>query len=232
MANTVLPIDTLAYQHPWRRIKTGIKGFVVLILLMLSHALTKSPLTLWTAICLILGIVCAHEVGRLGFRTFLTCLIALLVFLGLSVLVLPLSLSVVPLAPGHGTGIALTWHWEVLDQAFTWLQRGVGGGSLLLAYALCTPMADTIKLLARLKVPQLFLELMSVGYRFLGVTLSEAAALTQAQQLRLGHRAWRLRLMATAGVTGILFSRVTVKAQRYQLARQLRLEDIDDDAAQ
>lgn len=227
MENLVLPVDILAYQHPWRRLNTGAKGAFVLSWLLLSQIITGQILGIWTLMSLLVGFWCAGAVGPWGLKTYRACVGAILAFLSISTVLMGVSIS------WAKVGVSLSLNLQALATAGLWLMRGLGGGSMLMAFALCTPMTETIALLSKLKVPTLLLDLMVVGYRFLGVMLAESAALSKSQRLRLSHRTKGVHLQSTAGLIGLLFSRVAIKAQRYQLARQLRLEcmeDINDDA--
>lgn len=65
--------------------------------------------------------------------------------------------------------------------------KSLGTVSCLYFLALTTPMVEIIAVLRKLKVPKLFIELMSLVYRFIFILLESAAAIYTAQSSRLGY---------------------------------------------
>ncbi len=74
-----------------------------------------------------------------------------------------------------------------LSQAVLLLARSAGAASCLFFLALTTPLDDITCQLERWKVPYLFIEMMTLIYRFIFVFWKQATTIHIAQAARLGH---------------------------------------------
>ena len=92
----------------------------------------------------------------------------------------------------------LLWGWQIfniamgvtnqsLHLALKLLLRSLGAVSCLYFLSLTTPLVEIISILRKLKFPELFLDLMSLVYRFLFVLLDTAEKIHISQTVRLGY---------------------------------------------
>jgi len=92
----------------------------------------------------------------------------------------------------------LLWSWQVFNitigstvqsmyTALKLLCRSLGAISCLYFLTLTTPSVEIISILRKLKFPELFLDIMSLVYRFIFVLLDTADKIHTAQTVRLGY---------------------------------------------
>jgi cobalt/nickel transport system permease protein len=108
--------------------------------------------------------------------------------------------------------------WEVGVTAGSLAQAGqvflisFASVGVTLGLALTTPMVDLTEQLRRWHVPQLFVELMSLIYRFIFVLLETAQSMRIAQEARLGYSSWGRWLRSVGMLASNLFLRANVRA--------------------
>ena len=83
---------------------------------------------------------------------------------------------------------------------------------ITLGLALTTPMVDITEQLRRWHVPQLFVELMTLIYRFIFVLLETAQAMRTAQEARLGYSSWGRWLRSAGMLASNLYLRANTRA--------------------
>ena len=81
-----------------------------------------------------------------------------------------------------------------------------------LALALTTPMVDLTEQLRRWHVPALFVELMTLVYRFIFVLLETMQAMRIAQEARLGYSSVQRWLRSAGMLASNLYLRANVRA--------------------
>lgn len=74
-----------------------------------------------------------------------------------------------------------------------------------------TPLNDLIRILKRLKVPNVFIELMVLTYRFIFLFLKEARDIFIAQELKYGYRDWKRSLLSLGLLIKSLFLRLLIR---------------------
>jgi cobalt/nickel transport system permease protein len=99
-----------------------------------------------------------------------------------------------------------------LAEAGRVLSVSLASVALTLALALTTPMVDITEQLRRWHVPALFVELMTLIYRFIFVLLETAQAMRLAQEARLGYSSWRRWLRSAGMLASNLYLRANVRA--------------------
>jgi cobalt/nickel transport system permease protein len=119
----------------------------------------------------------------------------------------PEALVALPLGP-----------WEIGVTAASLAQAGqvflisFAAVGVTLGMALTTPMVDITEQLRRWHVPQLFVELMTLIYRFIFVLLETAQAMRIAQEARLGYSTWGRWLRSVGMLASNLFLRAHTRA--------------------
>jgi cobalt/nickel transport system permease protein len=122
-------------------------------------------------------------------------------------------------AGGAGSLVAVPFGpWTIgvtagsLVEAGRVLSVSLASVSVTLALALTTPMVDLTEQLRRWRVPVLFVELMTLIYRFIFVLLETAQAMRLAQEARLGYSSWRRWLRSAGMLASNLYLRANVRA--------------------
>lgn len=119
-----------------------------------------------------------------------------------------------------GTFIGVTV--QDLNRAVLLFCRSLGAVACLYFLALTTPMMEIVSVLRRLKVPSLFLELMSLIYRFIFVLLESAATIHTSQSSRLGYVTLKTSFRSTSQLFFALFIRSFQRAQAVATALEAR----------
>ncbi len=101
---------------------------------------------------------------------------------------------------------------QTIDQAVRVLSVSLASVTASLFLALTTPMVDIADQLRRWKVPALFVELMTLVYRFIFVLLETAQAMHTAQEARLGYSSTRRWLRSMGMLASNLFLRSNARA--------------------
>lgn len=90
---------------------------------------------------------------------------------------------------------------------------------------LTTPIIDIIKVLRKLRVPNLFIELMVLIYRSIFIFIEEANNIYLAQVMKFGYENKRNSLRSTALLIRNLFTRVFIKHNEMNLSLECKLYD-------
>ena len=112
----------------------------------------------------------------------------------------------------------LGWHLvgyrEGLVQGVLIMSRVLAGVSLILFLSMSTP-ANKLFLAAKwFRVPRIFIELVLLVYRYIFVLIEEAAAIREAQKVRLGYHTWHRSMRSLNTLGGSLLLRAYDRAER------------------
>ena len=105
-----------------------------------------------------------------------------------------------------------------LQTAVHLFAKSLGAVSCLYFLALTTPMLEIISVLRKLRVPALFVELMSLVYRFIFVLLETAATIRISQSSRLGYVSMKSSFRSTSHLFFSLFIRSYLRSQAISTA--------------
>lgn len=100
--------------------------------------------------------------------------------------------------------------------------KSLGTVSCLYFLALTTPMLEIIAVLRKLKVPNLFVELMSLIYRFIFILLESVAAIYTAQDSRLGYATLKSSFHSISQLIYAMFIRSVQRSQLLATALEAR----------
>ncbi|WP_425802518.1 cobalt ECF transporter T component CbiQ [Desulfitobacterium sp. Sab5] len=109
-----------------------------------------------------------------------------------------------------------------INNALLLFFKSLGTVSCLYFLALTTPMVEIIAVLRKLKMPKLFIELMSLIYRFIFVLLESAAAIYMAQGSRLGYVTLRSSFRSISHLIYAIFVRSIQRSQMLATALEAR----------
>lgn len=90
--------------------------------------------------------------------------------------------------------------------------RALSAVSITYFLALSTPMTCFFESLYKLKLPKLFISLMELIYRYIFILIDEAAAMYNAQKLRLGYSSFKSSLQCVSSLAAMLFIRAYKRA--------------------
>lgn len=100
--------------------------------------------------------------------------------------------------------------------------KALGAVSCLYFLSLSTPMVDLLAALRRLKIPKLFIEMMSLIYRFIFVLLETANIMFTAQNSRLGYSSLSSGYRSLAALVSTLFVRAYKRSEEIYTALEAR----------
>lgn len=109
-----------------------------------------------------------------------------------------------------------------INNAILIFSKSLGTVSCLYFLALTTPMLEIITVLRKLKVPNLFVELMSLIYRFIFILLESVAAIYTAQDSRLGYATLKSSFHSISQLIYAIFIRSVQRSQLLATALEAR----------
>jgi cobalt/nickel transport system permease protein len=215
-------VDRIAYASPLAARHPAEKGLVVVLALAACLAART-----WWVPSLVFGLMAVLTVaaGRISWSVYGRILLVSAVFLAWGLPAVALSVTGAPSPEGYWfevCGLHLGFTEAGLMVARDILVRTLGTVSCLLFLALSTPLPDIIGLLRRCRVPALFLELLTLVYRFVFVLLETALEMRRAQALRLGYTGLGTSYRAWGGLLANLLVRAHHRSQVLFVALSLR----------
>ena len=85
--------------------------------------------------------------------------------------------------------------------------RAISAVSITYFLALSTPMVYFFECLSKLRLPEVFVSLMELIYRYIFILIDEAASMYKAQQLRFGYINFRTGIRSISELAAMLFIR-------------------------
>lgn len=161
-------------------------------------------------------------------RRYSTLLSLPLVFLLLSIL--PLIVSIAPAGTDTAAFIqsknVLGWHAYIsssaVEQAAVLCMSTYAAVSCMYFFILTTPFQGIAFALHTLRIPQVFIDLTAVTYRFIFVLAVKAEETYKAQKSRAGYSGWRSSLHSLSSLTANLFVQSMRDAREVQFAVDAR----------
>jgi cobalt/nickel transport system permease protein len=98
----------------------------------------------------------------------------------------------------------------------------IGGGAIVLALSVSTPLTELLAAAAWLRVPPVLIEIAALLYRYLFLLAEEAERIREAQTTRLGYAGWRRALSSHAAMAGLVLLNAYGRAERVYEAMLLR----------
>ncbi len=207
----------LRYRNNW--LKLGIVTFGIL-----AGVLSESPFVpLVIAICMSLATV---HLGRIPAGTYLKILATPAGFVLVSAVVIAFFFGEgEKLFTLHLLGFSFGVSSAGLNMAMLVLARTLGGMSCLLFLSLTTPMIELFSVLKTTRLPDSFIEISMMMYRYIFVFLDVAMGVRYAQIVRLGYKDIRTSFRSTAMLGTNLFIRSWEQGEKLYLAMSARCYD-------
>jgi cobalt/nickel transport system permease protein len=203
----MLRIDQYAYSnrlrftHPAEKFAFAV--ITLIVCLAVSSLLTSLVITLLMAGMVILR-------AGIPMRFYLKLISIPMSFLILGVLAIAVSFSGEPSSFLWGIefrGFTIGITGEGLQTAANVFCKSLGAISCLYFLSLTTPMVEIISTLKKLKVPGLFIELMTLIYRYIFVFMETADKIYTSQSSRCGHTSIKASYYSLAQLTSNLFTK-------------------------
>lgn len=206
-------IDQYAYSNRLLSVHPGEKfvfAFVTMIICLASYSAATAP----AVILLMSGavILCAG----ITWRQYLKLMTIPIFFLLIGVSAVAFSVTQQP--EGYLFGFSIGSYFagvntrDISVAALLFL-KSLGVTSCLYFLSLTTPMTEIISVLRRIRVPLLFVELMSLIYRFIFLLMETADNIYISQSSRLGYRTFRTGYRSLGGLVSNLFVRSYHRSQ-------------------
>jgi cobalt/nickel transport system permease protein len=122
---------------------------------------------------------------------------------------------------GHTMGISK----EGLNMAILVLSRSMGGTSCLFFLSLTTPMIELFSVLKAAKLPDSFVEISMMMYRYIFVFIDVAMGVKYAQTVRLGYHDFKTSFRSMAMLGTNLFIRSWEQGEKLYLSMNSRCYD-------
>ena len=198
-------IDSYAYSNKLRKFHPAEKCSFAMITLIICLVASSVPTSL-----AVFTVMCVAVVGYAGIpgRVFAGFMSLPGSFLLVGVLTIAVTVTKEPVAflfgmSVWGFNIGITSASTVV--AVSLLFKSLGAVSCLYFLSLTTPMIDIIYVLRKMKVPALFIELMTLIYRFVFVLAETAERIYTSQSSRLGYAGVKVSFSSLGGLASTLF---------------------------
>jgi cobalt/nickel transport system permease protein len=209
-------IEQCAYGNPWRRVSPAAKGLFTVCGIVAAFLARSPQATIIPAAIMVATTVLG---ARVPLRQYLKVALPEMLFLIAGVAALAFSVS----WDGH-LRFRLVGQAELAHVALV-CGRSLGSIAALLFFCLTTPLSDIIGLLRWLRFPEVFLDIMTLGYRTIFVFLEVIHDTHTAQAARLGYATPRHTMRSL----GILTANLTMQVwQRSTALHQAALARNND----
>lgn len=112
-----------------------------------------------------------------------------------------------------------------LDMAILVFSRTLSGLSCLYFLSLSTPVSHLFYTLKKLKLPEVFIELSMLIYRYIFVFLDLAMKMEDAQKMRMGYTSFKNWMYSLAMLASTLFIRTWEQGEKLYIAMNSRCYD-------
>lgn len=198
-------IDQYSYSNKLRSCHPGEKfGFA---LLTMAICLFSASVAACLAVALLMAGAAVLRAG-IPWRFYCKLMALPLSFMLLGVAAIALSFTRDPGGAVFGinlAGVTIGTTAQALETAALVLAKSLGSVSCLYFLSLTTPMVEIVAVLRKLKVPLIFIELMSLTYRFIFVMADTAEKIYTAQTSRWGYSSFRRSCSSLGHLAASLF---------------------------
>ncbi len=201
-----------AYHNRWRDVSTGSKLLFALIMVAATF-LSQWQFSLLVSLFFGAGVIFG---AKIPYRIWLKAIAVPLLML---MIVAPMLLIGIQREPDN---IIIVIHHDEPDKIITVILRAIAITSIFLFIIFTTPTNRIINTLVKLKVPELFIELIVITYRFIFLMTKEAQIISNAQIARGGYTNFRNTIRSSALLASSLLARSLISAKEMELALNSR----------
>ena len=217
-------LDDVATSSPLRSVPAGLK----LILCLAATVIAVASPEIWVPLFVGITMIFASLVlAKVPFRLYLSLLTIPLAF-GLSGAVILLFFT------GGGETLVSFFSFWVYDIQITTdslhlsllvFARTLGGMCSLYFLAVTTPMTSLFAVFQNMHIPQEFIDLTMLIYRYIFVFIGEAIGIHNAQVIRGGYQGWKNGIYAFSMLVSMLFVRTWERGDEIFLSMNSRCYD-------
>ncbi|MHC1595131.1 MAG: cobalt ECF transporter T component CbiQ [Methanotrichaceae archaeon] len=216
-------LDDFALLSPLRYTNNWLKIGVVFFGLLMGVSSSAPIVPFLIALCMGIATI---VFGKMPMNVYLKLLSAPASFVILSVIVIAFFFGGGQELFGFNIlGYRLDINVEGLEMAFLVFSRTLGGMSCLFFLALTTPMVELFAVLKKSKLPDSFIEVSMMMYRYIFVFLEVALSIKYAQTVRLGYKDLRTSLKSLAMLASTLFLRSWEQGEKTFVSMNSRCYD-------
>ena len=216
-------LDDYALMSPLRHRNNWLKLVIVLFGLLVGISSTSPITPLFIALCMSFTTV---ALGRAPLKLYLKLLLAPVGFAVAGVLIIALfSGSGQELLSFKLMGYPVLLRKDGLELALLVLSRSLSGMCCLYFLVLTTPMIELFAVLKATRLPESFIELSMLIYRYIFVFLGMALSIRYAQTVRLGYSSFSRSLRSLGMLGSTLFIRSWEQGDKLFLAMNSRCYD-------
>ncbi|MCD4702817.1 MAG: cobalt ECF transporter T component CbiQ [Methanosarcinaceae archaeon] len=216
-------LDDYALLSPLRYRNNYLKIGIVTFGLLMGVSSTSPITPILIALSMFLATVLF---GAIPVRFYLKLLSAPAVFVLLSVVVIAFFFGTGGELFGFDIlGYRFSINTGGLNMALLVLARTLSGMTCLFFLALTTPMVELFSVLKTMKLPDSFIEISMMMYRYIFVFLEVAWSIRYAQNVRLGYRDWWTSLRSLAMLCTTLFLRSWEQGEKIFVSMSSRCYD-------
>ncbi len=211
-------IELCSYNNRWRDIEPSVK-IIFTFLAFVSVSIASNPFVLF--IMAFINMSFTIFGAKVAYKNYFKILIPVALFIIFGGVTLAISLSWSEIFPW----VNITFEKTQLVKAAFICSRSFASVTVLLFLTLTTPVTDIMAFLRRLKLPQVFLDIMLIGYRMISIFMETVVEIHVAQTARLGHVTFTTSFRSFSLLVTTLFSQVWRRAKMLHMAAVARCNE-------
>ncbi|WP_410507398.1 cobalt ECF transporter T component CbiQ [Methanosarcina hadiensis] len=216
-------LDDYALLSPLRHINSWLKLAVVFFGLLVGVSSTSPITPFFIAFCMSFATV---VLGKTPLGLYFRLLLAPMGFAAVGVLIIAFFSGSGPeMLAFEFLGYPFSIRTDGFELALLVLSRSISGMCCLYFLALSTPMIELFAVLKASRIPESFIELSMLIYRYIFVFLDMALSIKYAQTVRLGYSSFRRSLNSMGMLGSTLFIRSWEQGDKLFLAMNSRCYD-------
>ncbi|RKD30618.1 cobalt ECF transporter T component CbiQ [Thermohalobacter berrensis] len=218
----MLIIDKYAYINKLKEVNPFTK--VIFYIVALAVALFSNNLYIWTGIVIAMSILIV-VIARIPLTIYLKILTVPLLFLVFGSFAVLFSIDIdknnfIFSLKVINFYIGIT---EIsLNNTFMLFMRSISTITSTFFLILTTPINDLIYVLKLIRLPDIFIEIIVLTYRFIFIFLKECKEIYTAQQLRFGYVEFKNSLNSISSLVACLFIRVMKRYEEMKIALEVK----------
>ena len=216
-------LDDYALRSPLRNKNNKLKLALVAAALLVGVSSTSPVAPLFIALTMSFA---AIQLGKVPARFYLGLAVAPLSFAVFGAVIILFFFGSGPeIFSLELFGLRIGASADGAEMAVLVVSRTLSGMSCLLFLALSTPMVELFALLKALRLPDSFVELSMMIYRYIFVLLEVVVRMREAQAMRLGYDGFKNSIQSISMMAGTLFIRTMEQGERLFTAMDARCYD-------
>lgn len=223
----MISIDKLSYISQIRNINPMEKFLFAILTMLVSIYLNNILVSL--IVIFLMGFITVYK-GKIPFCSYFILMLIPLGFLMIGVITIAINIGDYSSQTLFGFSILNVKFGctsESIIESVKVLFRSLAAVSCLYFLSLSTPIIELLSVLKKLKVPKLFLELMSLIYRFIFIILETVNMIYISQNSRLGYSNLKTGYNSLGKLIGALFLSSYKRSQDMYTALESRCYDGD-----